>query len=576
MGGKRTPEPQGLSRVEIVKQQSRRLRGSIEQSLAGASDHFEEADSQILKFHGIYQQDDRDERQRLKSEGKGKKYIFMIRTKNPGGGEITPAQWEAFDRVADLCANGTIRLTTRADVQFHGVGKNALKTAIGLLNRAAVSTYGACGDGNRNTIACPISGIDPSSICDGQALAREISSLLSFRSNAYYEIWLDGEKVSPEGEEEPLYGAAYLPRKFKIAISAGRENCVDVLTNDIGLVPARQHRKLRGFTIFVGGGMGSTHKKEETFPRLAEPLGLAPSEKILEVVARMVEFQRDHGDRTDRTQARLKYVVQRWGIGRVKDEVERRLGWRLEPPEPFSLASADRHLGWHEQKQEGLWFVGIPIENGRIADRPGRMLKSGLSETIRRFRPGVRLTPWQDLLLAGIPEKQIPAVSASLADFGIPTAEELRPLRRTAIACPALPTCGLAVAEAERFLPALLQELEELGLASEEIDLRMSGCPNACSRPPTAEIGIIGRSRESYNIYLGGSPEGDRLAKLYEEAVPAKALASRLAVLISLFRAQRQAGERFCDFVWRLGLAELRRLSEESAPQRSAVEGMAP
>ncbi len=569
-------EPRELSRVEIVKRESRRLRGSIEESLASPTDHFEEGDSQILKFHGIYQQDDRDERQRLKSEGRGKKYIFMIRAKNPGGGEITPDQWEAFDRVADSCANGTIRLTTRADVQFHGVGKNALKAAVGLLNRAAVSTYGACGDGNRNTIACPVSGIDPSSICDGQALARQISSLLSFRSNAYYEIWLDGEKVSPEREEEPLYGEAYLPRKFKIAISADRENCVDVLTNDIGLVPIRQRQKLWGFTIFVGGGMGSTHKKQETFPRLAEALGSAPSRKILEVVVRIVEFQRDQGNRSDRTQARLKYVVEAWGIGRVKDEIERRLGWRLEPPEPFPLASADRHLGWHEQKQEGLWFVGIPIENGRVVDRPGRMLKSGLRETIRRFRPAVRLTPWQDLLLANIAEEHIPAVSASLADFGIPAADELTPLRRTAIACPALPTCGLAVAEAERFLPTLIEELEELGVASEEIDLRMSGCPNACSRPPTAEIGIVGRSRESYNIYLGGSPRGDRLAKLYEEAVPAKDLASRVAMLISLYRARKRADERFCDFVWRLGMAELRRLTEEGGRPLAAAEARLP
>jgi len=567
-----TPEPGELSRVEIIKRRSRGLRGSIEESLATGTGPFEEADAQILKFHGIYQQDDRDERQRLKSEGKGKKYIFMIRTKNPGGGEITPDQWETLDRVADLCANRTIRLTTRADVQFHGVGKNALKAAIGLLDRAAVTTYGACGDGNRNTVACPVSGIDPSSICDGQVLARQISSLLSFRSNAYYEIWLDGEKVAPEMEEEPIYGAAYLPRKFKIAISADRENCVDVLTNDIGLVPMRQRQKLWGFTIFVGGGMGSTHKKQETFPRLAEPLGSAPSQKILEVVARIVEFQRDHGNRSDRTQARLKYVVERWGIGRVKDEIERRLGWRLEPPEPFPLAAADRHLGWHEQKQKGLWFLGIPIENGRIVDRPGRMLKSGLRQTIRKFRPGVRVTPWQDLVLAGIAEERIPAVSTSLADFGIPAADELTPLRRIAIACPALPTCGLAVAEAERFLPTLIRELEELGLASEEIDLRMSGCPNACSRPPTAEIGIVGRSRESYNIYLGGSPQGDRLAKLYEEAVPARDLAARLAVLISLYRTRKRTGERFCDFVWRLGIAELRRLTEDSARRRGAAE----
>ena len=556
------------SKVEIAKENSNGLRGTIREELDSNSDHCSTENTHILKFHGIYQQDDRDLRRELKKEGKDKKYIFMIRTKNPGGGELSPEQWEVLNKITDLYGNGTLRITTREDIQFHGVGKEELEGTIRLLNSELISTYGACGDGNRNTVACPVSNIRKGFLFDGQKWAQLISKHLSFKSKAYYEIWLDGEPMTKEedfrepqsnDETETLYGKTYLPRKFKIGIGLPDDNCVDVHTHDIGIIPLL-NGGLMGFNVFVGGGMGSTHRKIKTFPRLADPLARVSPENLIDVVTRIVEIQRDHGDRSDRNHARMKYVVEEWGVERFKEELERRLGYGLLPPEPIELRYTESHLGWHEQDTSGLWYVGIFVENGRLKDTEQSQIKTGLREIVRWFRPGVRLTPSQDIVLANIPEEKIKDIESALIDYGIKTEKEITSLRKNSIACPALPTCGLALAEAERFLPYLIDELEERGYGDEEIKIRMSGCPNACSRPPVAEVGIMGVSPKKYNLYVGGSFEGTRLNRLYEELIDAGELADRISELIDIYHLNKRPGERFGDFCNRVGIEKLKEL----------------
>jgi len=566
------------SKVEIAKENSRGLRGTIREELNAESDHFLKDTTHILKFHGIYEQEDRDVRHERKEAGEGKKYIFMVRTKNPGGGELSSEQWEVLNKITDLYGNGTLRITTREDIQFHGVGKKELEGTIRLLNSELISTYGACGDGNRNTVACPVSNIRKGSIFDGQKWAQLISKHLSFKSKAYYEIWLDGELVTKEedvrepqsnDETETLYGKTYLPRKFKIGIGLSEDNCIDVHTHDIGIIPIL-NGELKGFNVLVGGGMGSTHKKIRTFPRLADPIAGASPENLIDVITRIVEIQRDHGDRSDRNYARMKYVVEEWGVEGFKEELERRLGYGLLPPEAMELRHTESHLGWHEQNTLGLWYVGIFIENGRLKDTERAQVKTGLREIVRRFRPGVRLTPSQDIILANIPEDRIEEIKDALKHYGIKTGKEISNLRRNSIACPALPTCGLALAEAERFLPYLIDELEERGYGNEEIKIRMSGCPNACSRPPVAEIGIMGVSPKKYNLYVGGSFEGTRLNRLYEELLDAGDLADRIIELINMYHLNKRPGERFGDFCNLVGVENLKELARFR--QKRAIE----
>jgi len=566
------------SKVEIAKENSRGLRGTIREELNAESDHFLKDNTHILKFHGIYEQEDRDVRHERKEAGEGKKYIFMVRTKNPGGGELSSEQWEVLNKITDLYGNGTLRITTREDIQFHGVGKKELEGTIRLLNSELISTYGACGDGNRNTVACPVSNIRKGSMFDGQKWAQLISKHLSFKSKAYYEIWLDGELVTKEedvrepqsnDETETLYGKTYLPRKFKIGIGLSEDNCIDVHTHDIGIIPIL-NGELKGFNVLVGGGMGSTHKKIRTFPRLADPIAGASPENLIDVITRIVEIQRDHGDRSDRNYARMKYVVEEWGVEGFKEELERRLGYGLLPPEAMELRHTESHLGWHEQNTLGLWYVGIFIENGRLKDTERAQVKTGLREIVRRFRPGVRLTPSQDIILANIPEDRIEEIKDALKHYGIKTGKEISNLRRNSIACPALPTCGLALAEAERFLPYLIDELEERGYGNEEIKIRMSGCPNACSRPPVAEIGIMGVSPKKYNLYVGGSFEGTRLNRLYEELLDAGDLADRIIELINMYHLNKRPGERFGDFCNLVGVENLKELARFR--QKRAIE----
>ncbi len=555
------------SKVETIKENSDYLRGAISETLSGDQSHFSEADYQILKFHGIYQQDDRDLRQQLKKEGKERKYIFMVRTKNPGGGELSPRQWEALCETSDRYTDGTLRITTRQTIQFHGIGKNNLKNAMRRLNENFVPTNGACGDVNRNTISGPVSDITGTDGFNAQKLSREIAENLSFKTEAYYDVWMDGEMLTREkppetdgrknGEPEPLYGKSYLPRKFKIGIAEEHDNSVDIHTNDIGIIPVI-NGGLKGYNILVGGGLGSHHRQKRTFPRLADPLGFVTEDNLQKTLKTIVEFQRDNGDRSDRKHARMKYVVEEWGIEKVRAELEKRLGFKIEPMTKFSLRQPENHLGWHAQNNPELMYVGVFIENGRIKDIPGRTVKTCIREIVKTFGAGVRLTSLQNIILSNIPKDKVREVKARLKEHGVKTEDEYSKVRLNSMACPALPTCGLALAEAERYMPSLISRLEEMGYGDENIKIRMSGCPNSCSRPPVSEIGLIGASPGKYNIYLGGNFEGTRLNRLYEEMVSDKDLASKIAEFIDFYRENGKNGEAFGDFCDRVGFEKIR------------------
>jgi sulfite reductase (ferredoxin) len=552
------------SKVEHIKAESHHLRGQIDQELAQESTHFSDAQVQLIKFHGIYQQENRDARQTRKATGEEKAYQFMIRTRIPGG-EVTAEQYLAHDDLADRYANGTLRITTRQGFQLHGVLKSGLYPAIHTINEALLSTLAACGDVNRNVMACPVpfAGHVHAQI---EETAHRIAMHLAPRSRAYHEIWVDGEQVKidkhPGGEEtEQIYGPTYLPRKFKIGVAAPGDNCIDVYTQDIGLAASQEGEYLEGFTILVGGGLGMTHGKAETFPRLGTPLCFATPEEILAVVETIVTVQRDYGDRNNRKHARMKYVVEERGIVWFRAEVERRLGYSLQDPRTVSWHSADDHLGWHPQG-DGRWFLGLYVENGRVKDDDTLRLRSGLRHAIEQFRPGIRLTPQQNILFTDLSKEQRGPLTTLLTSYGIPIDPADIGVRRFAMACPALPTCGLALAEAERALPAVIGQIEAdlcaLGLVNEPLSVRMTGCPNGCARPYMGDIGFVGRTKDVYNVYIGGDLLNTRLNTLYAASVHTKDLAATVRPLLTLWKEERLPAEHFGDYCSRVGFEYLR------------------
>lgn len=551
------------SKAEIIKEESRGLRGSIKEEIASTDDSVTSGTATLLKFHGMYQYDNRDVRRGLMREGKAKDYRFMVRTKIPGGA-LSAEQWLVLDEAADRYGNSTLRLTSRQDVQFHGVGKRNLKTLVQFLNAQLISTFGACGDGVRNVVACPVSAVTKGSAVDGPYWASLISRSLLFSSAAYLEIWLDGENVTPQ-IDEPLYGKAYLPRKFKIAVASEDDNCADIYTNDVGIVPLVQEQRLAGFDILVGGGMGSTHGNKETYPRLADPLCRVAPDQLIPALKAVVAAYRDLGDRVDRKHARLKYVIEEKGIEQFREEVEKQLGQSLPPAGNVHMKPGLLHLGWRRQQQEGLNCLGLFIESGRVHDQGPGQLKSGLRAAVRRFRPRIALTPDQNIVLLDIPDDSRADVETLLKEYGIDLPDRISPLRLKSIACPALPTCGLALAEAERMLPRLMSDLETLGCGGESVSIRIAGCPNSCSRPPVAEIGLIGRSGSGYHVYLGGSPRGDRLAHLFRENVSTEELSVLIAGVIDRWRGDRQPEEAFGDWSHRVGVANLCSLAAAGA-----------
>lgn len=545
------------SQGEHVKEASNALRGSLREELVQASDRFGEDDTMVLKHHGVYQQDDRDVRAQARTQGGDKTYFFMVRCKIPGGA-LTRDQYLALDEIATRYGNHTLRITTRQDVQFHGVFKRDLKRTIREINEALVTTLGACGDVVRNLVACPAPLPDRAS-SRIQEYARRLSDHLLPRTRAYHEIWLNGEKIESTelGGEEPLYGTVYLPRKFKIGLAFPGDNCIDVYSQDIGIVPVIQGTTLEGFVVLAGGGLGMTHGKAETFPRLADPIAFVEPEALVRMVEAIVTIQRDYGDRRNRRHARMKYLLHEWGVARFQAELERRLGASVAPPRPLHWRGEEDHLGWHHQP-DGRWFLGVWVENGRIQDGEVVRCKAGFRALLASLPLRVRLTPQQNILFTDIADHQRALVEAILAAHEIPLVERISNALRYSMACPALPTCGLALAEAERALPSVVRQLEailaELGLAGEKLSIRMAGCPNGCSRPYIGDIGFVGRTLDKYQIYLGGDSSGTRLNRLYADLVPLSRLAETLRPLLVHYRDHRLPGESFGDFCHRIGV----------------------
>jgi sulfite reductase (NADPH) hemoprotein beta-component len=545
-----------LSKNELLKEASPSLSGGIAQTLAEtASDHFNEDDEQFLKFHGIYQQDDRDKRKT------GKQYLFMIRARIPGG-VVPAAQYLAFDELAARHGNTTLRVTTRQTFQWHGVVKSGLGSVMRGIHEALATTIASCGDVVRNVLAPPTPSHSPLAP-QVYAHAAWLSDELAPKRTAYHEIWLDGAELNlprarplaePAAAVDPLYGRTYLPRKFKIGFAIPPLNDTDVFANCLGFVaiadPADPARLL-GYNLLAGGGMGMSHGNKETYPRVADIVGFLPAERVLEAARAVVTIHRDFGDRTNRKHARLKYVLAERGVEWFREEFAKRAGFALETARPFAFTRQTDLHGWHDQS-EGKRFLGLYIEAGRIKDVPGHALRTALRTVVERFRSEVRLTAQQNLILAGIRAEDEAAVTALFAEHGIDLAHQGSSFRKAALACVALPTCGLALAEAERVLPQAIERIEallaEVGIADEEIVFRITGCPNGCARPYLAEFALVGRAPGKYNLYLGGDHLGTRLNRLYRESVKFDDVVAELRPLLQRFVAERQPGERFGDF----------------------------
>ena len=553
-------KPAKESKVEVAKREGRQLRGTIAKTLASDATHFAHDDVQLLKFHGTYQQDSRDARRGRQAAGEGKAYSFMVRIAIPAGA-VTAEQYLALDAIADRHADGTLRVTTRQGFQFHGVLKGDLKPTIAGINRELLTTISACGDVQRNVMGCsaPLGDADHAAV---RAVAEALAVELRPASRAYHEIWLDGEKQVSTEAEEPFYGAQYLPRKFKTAVGLSNDNCVDIWAQDVGLLAIVEGGRIRGFNLLVGGGLGMTHHKADTTARLAEPLGFVPTAHGVEAVRIVAAIFRDAGNRADRRHARLKYLLAEWGIDRFREEFRRRASFELAAAVPLPPLPFHDHLGRHRQA-DGRWFYGVFVQSGRITDAGGARLKSALREIVERFRPGVHLTAQQNLLLTDLDIASLDAVERLLRDQGVTPAGELSAARRYSMACPALPTCGLAVAESERAIPAILDEFETelraLGLRDVPLTIRMTGCPNGCARPYTADLAIVGRSLGLYNVYVGGGLAGDRLVDLFRADVRVEELLPVLRPLLARWATEREGHEGLGDFYQRiLGRAERR------------------
>lgn len=543
------------SPIEKVKADSRFLRGSIAQSLLDpATGGLAEADTHLIKLHGSYQQDDRDIREERRLQKLEPAYSFMIRTRLPGG-VCTPQQWLALDALATRFANGSLRLTTRQAFQLHGVIKRDLKPTIAAMNAVLIDTIAACGDVNRNVLASanPLASQLHAMIHDW---AVRLSEHLLPRTRAYHEIWLDGAPVAG-GEQEPIYGPTYLPRKFKAAFVVPPVNDVDVFAQDLGFVAIASQANsatLDGFNVTAGGGLGATHGDAATFPRLADVLGFIRPDQLLAVAEAVVTTQRDHGDRSNRKHARLKYTVETLGLDAFRAEVERRAGIQFQPARPVSFASNGDRFGW-TQSIDGSWALTLRIPSGRIADRPGAPWRSGLRAIASVHTGTFRLTPNQNLMVAGISAAARPAIESLIRQHALSLHETASPVRLDALACVALPTCPLAMAEAERYLPALVSDIETRlrahGLDGIPLGVRITGCPNGCARPYLAEIALVGKAPGRYNLHLGGDAAGQRLNRLYRENLDEAAIFAALDPLFARFAAERLTQERFGDFLWR-------------------------
>jgi sulfite reductase (NADPH) hemoprotein beta-component len=545
-----------LSPVEHIKARSNFLRGSILQGLAdGATGALAEDDTQLSKFHGFYQQDDRDLRNLRRKALLEPDYSFMIRARVPGG-ICTPKQWLALDAIARKWANGTLRLTTRQAFQFHGILKRNLKPSIRAINDSLLDTIAACGDVNRNVMSSPLpeSSVVHRQVCD---IARQVSHHLTPQTTAYHEIWLSDGKIREKVvDTEPVYGPTYLPRKFKMSFAIPPRNDVDAFAHDLSFVAITRHDQLEGFNVLVGGGMGATHGDAATYPRLADVIGFCTPDQVVAVSEAVVVLQRDNGDRTERKHARLKYTIDSKGLDWFRSELEAKLEAPLQSARPFEFHVTGDRYGW-QKTPDGLWHLGLFIENGRIQDHGTQRQLSGLRAIARILQGEFRLTPNQNVMISGVREADRAVINQLVGEYGLDNFEAASPLRLHSLACVGFPTCGLAMAESERYLPDLVGDIEALmashGLAAQAVTIRMTGCPNGCARPYLAEIGLVGKGPGLYNLHLGAAHNGTRLARLFRESVGEAEILSVLDTQFAAWSAERLEGETFGDYLLRSG-----------------------
>ncbi len=578
------------SKVEGIKERSNFLREPVATEILEDTTHFSEDAVQILKFHGSYQQDNRDNR----VKGQEKDYQFMLRTKNPGG-YVPPQLYLILDQLADEYGNHTLRATTRQGFQLHGILKKNLKAAIATIIKNMGSTLGACGDLNRNVMAPPAPFKNKPEYEYAWEYANNIAELLTPQTGAYYEIWLDGEKaISAEenptvkaarqqngtgtifhDKEEPIYGTYYMPRKFKACVTVPGDNSIDLYTQDLTLVVITNNKgELEGFNVFAGGGLGRTHNKEETFARMADPICYVAKEDVYNLVKAIVATQRDYGDRTDRRHARLKYLINDWGVDKFRSMVEEYFGKPLAAFKSLPEWKYQDFLGWNEQG-DGKLFLGISIDNGRIKDEGDLQLKTALREIVEQYNLPIRLTPNHNVIFYDIEPKNKQAIEKILNNRGVVTNPgDIDQMTRYAMACPALPTCGLAITESERAIPGILERihtlLDKLGLQNEHFVVRMTGCPNGCARPYMAELGFVGSAPESYQVWLGGSANQTRLALPYMERLHHNDLETQLEPIFAYFKHSRQSEESFGDFCDRVGFDAIREFAANYESQTVA------
>jgi len=542
--------------VERIKDASNYLRGTLVKSLQNPlTGALTEDDTQLSKYHGIYQQDDRDLRDERRKQKLEPHYQFLVRIRVPGG-VCTPTQWLEVDRIANTWCNHTIRLTTRQAYQLHGIIKRDLKKTIGEINSVLLDTIAACGDVNRN-VMCNPNPYQSRLHEEVYEYARRLSEHLTPQTTAYHEIWLDEELLSSSRQdEEPIYGKHYLPRKFKIAVAIPPSNDVDLFANDLGFIAIAENDRLVGFNVTVGGGLSMTHGETETYPRLADVIGFCPKNKTLQVAEEIVKIQRDFGDRTNRKHARFKYTIDDRGVDWFKFELNQRLGWSLEAPRPFTFEHSGDRYGWVEGANDS-WHHTLFIQNGRILDTEDTPMMTGLREIAKVHDGDFRLTANQNLIIGRVSAKKKPVIDALLKKYHLADSFQQSELRLNAMACVAFPTCGLAMAESERYLPSLIDKLDvimkEAGLENDPILLRMTGCPNGCARSSLGEIGFIGKAPGKYNLYLGAGFHGQRLNKLYKENINEEQILAELTPILHRYAREREPGERFGDFVIKAG-----------------------
>lgn len=546
---------QKLSPVERIKVNSDGLRGTIRESLADElTGSISDDDQSVIKFHGMYQQDDRDRREERADKMLERLYTFMIRLRLPGG-VLSPEQWMALHHIAGEHATGVIKITTRQTVQLHGLLKSHIRPTIRAFDNAALDSIATCGDINRN-VTCSANPAQSKAHAEVFAYADKISELLKPKTRAYYEIWLDEEKLVERSEEDPLYQDRYLPRKFKIGIAIPPNNDVDVLTNDIGLIAIIENDKLIGFNIAIGGGLSTTHGNPETYPRLATVIGFTDTEeKTLSAIYEVLTVQRDYGNRSDRKRARLKYTVDTYGVDWFRGQIEARTGFRLHAPRPYVFTERQDYYGWR-QDHDGRWHYTLFVENGRVLDENGVFLKTGLFEIAETGKAAFHFTGNQNLMLANVGEADKPAIERILEKHGISQSlQGASALRKNSMACVALPTCPLALAEGQRYLPKLIDQIEPLlgkhALQNDGIIIRMTGCPNGCGRPYSAEIGLVGTGPGRYNLQLGGDREGLRLNRLHRPDVNEPEILAELDGLFAAYVKGHIANESFGDFTER-------------------------